>query len=334
MTRETKIGLFVGMGVIILIGILISDHLSTVSQQQSAPLASAGAQMQPETLPPVPSGLGGPNVNAGIVTVPNGAAPHRDVVDLVAPPPVPPTPYTPPANDPVTFNNDPNAHTGNTTGPVTHDTTSRNATTGNTGTGTVAGLGGQFERVTAGGTTTNTGTTLLNTAPKQTVHFVKDGETLTAISRQYFGDQMHMQAIYEANKDKMSTIHSLRPGVRLVIPAKATDTAKVTDTKAIDTKTVGTTTAGLITDGITLTGNGTANNTSTGTTTLTTGATGKTNATLIDYKIQEGETLSTIAEKIYGSKAAWQKLYAINKDRVPNPNRMKPGTVISVPKNP
>ena len=30
MTKETKIGLLVGMGVIILIGILISDHLSAM----------------------------------------------------------------------------------------------------------------------------------------------------------------------------------------------------------------------------------------------------------------------------------------------------------------
>ena len=33
MTKETKIGLLVGMGFIILIGILVSDHLSEVRDQ-------------------------------------------------------------------------------------------------------------------------------------------------------------------------------------------------------------------------------------------------------------------------------------------------------------
>lgn len=39
MTRETKVGLIVGMGVILLIGIIVSDHLSEVSRQEPAGLA-------------------------------------------------------------------------------------------------------------------------------------------------------------------------------------------------------------------------------------------------------------------------------------------------------
>jgi nucleoid-associated protein YgaU len=167
---------------------------------------------------------------------------------------------------------------------------------------------GQFERIRPEGPSSSTTTTTLTPAVKQTIHFVREGETLSEISRQYFGDRTHSQAIYDANKDKMSSIHALRPGVRLVIPVKKAEA----------------TTAALPATDISVT--------VTPTTTSTT--TAKTNATLVDYKIQEGETLSTIAEKVYGSKSAWQKLYALNKDRVPNPNRMKPGTVISVPQKP
>lgn len=36
MTRETKVGLLVGMGIILLIGIVVSDHLSKVQQQPPA----------------------------------------------------------------------------------------------------------------------------------------------------------------------------------------------------------------------------------------------------------------------------------------------------------
>lgn len=39
MARETKVGLLVGMGVILLIGIILSDHLSVVQQQKSADMS-------------------------------------------------------------------------------------------------------------------------------------------------------------------------------------------------------------------------------------------------------------------------------------------------------
>lgn len=42
MTRETKIGLLVGLAFIIVIGILLSDHLTSTSEPAMAPLAQAG----------------------------------------------------------------------------------------------------------------------------------------------------------------------------------------------------------------------------------------------------------------------------------------------------
>ena len=42
MTRETKIGLLVGLAFIIVIGILISDHVSSMNEPQTAPLPIAG----------------------------------------------------------------------------------------------------------------------------------------------------------------------------------------------------------------------------------------------------------------------------------------------------
>lgn len=46
MTRETKVGLLVGMGIILLIGIIISDHLSVVQQQDPAQLTGFAGQTQ------------------------------------------------------------------------------------------------------------------------------------------------------------------------------------------------------------------------------------------------------------------------------------------------
>lgn len=42
MTRETKIGLLVGLAFIIVVGILLSEHLTTTTERPAAPLADAG----------------------------------------------------------------------------------------------------------------------------------------------------------------------------------------------------------------------------------------------------------------------------------------------------
>src|SRR5687768_6322724 len=46
MTRETKIGLLVGLAFIIVIGILLSDHLTSATEPQQAPLVQAGESVR------------------------------------------------------------------------------------------------------------------------------------------------------------------------------------------------------------------------------------------------------------------------------------------------
>ena len=46
MTRETKIGLLVGLAFIIVIGILLSDHLTSTNEPQQAALAQAGGNVR------------------------------------------------------------------------------------------------------------------------------------------------------------------------------------------------------------------------------------------------------------------------------------------------
>jgi len=60
MTRETKIGLLVGLAFIIVIGILLSDHMTSTTEPPKAPLSVAGS-----------------NVRESVVTpaAPNGATP-------------------------------------------------------------------------------------------------------------------------------------------------------------------------------------------------------------------------------------------------------------------
>lgn len=51
MTRETKVGLLVGMGVILLIGIIVSDHLAVVQQQEPADFTRFADQAQESIAP-------------------------------------------------------------------------------------------------------------------------------------------------------------------------------------------------------------------------------------------------------------------------------------------
>ena len=52
MTRETKIGLLVGLAFIILIGILLSDHLSVTAEPPQAALAQAGENVREGIITP------------------------------------------------------------------------------------------------------------------------------------------------------------------------------------------------------------------------------------------------------------------------------------------
>jgi len=78
MTRETKIGLLVGLSFIIVIGILVSDHLTSSTEPPMATLAQVG-----------------PNVHAS-VTSPGARAP---ITERVTPPEIQPTHVVPTRRD-------------------------------------------------------------------------------------------------------------------------------------------------------------------------------------------------------------------------------------------
>jgi nucleoid-associated protein YgaU len=50
------------------------------------------------------------------------------------------------------------------------------------------------------------------------------------------------------------------------------------------------------------------------------------------YTVVKGDTLSGIAKKFYGKASDWPKIHAANKDQVPNPDLIKPGQVLRIPK--
>jgi len=50
------------------------------------------------------------------------------------------------------------------------------------------------------------------------IHVVAEGETLTHIAQQHYGDVKKWQLIAEANKKVLPDVNLIRPGMRLVIP--------------------------------------------------------------------------------------------------------------------
>lgn len=54
--------------------------------------------------------------------------------------------------------------------------------------------------------------------PKLRIHVVKSGETLSAISKQYYGSSNQWQKILDANRSVLKNPDSLAPGMKLIIP--------------------------------------------------------------------------------------------------------------------
>ena len=52
------------------------------------------------------------------------------------------------------------------------------------------------------------------------------------------------------------------------------------------------------------------------------------------YAVQPGDTLSSIAQRFYGSPADWPGLYQANRSVIENPNAIYPGQVLTVPGQP
>ena len=58
----------------------------------------------------------------------------------------------------------------------------------------------------------------------------------------------------------------------------------------------------------------------------------KKSGTVESYTVKEGDTLSKIAEKIYGDPEAYQKIYDANKEAIgPDPDMIKVGLELTIP---
>jgi nucleoid-associated protein YgaU len=49
------------------------------------------------------------------------------------------------------------------------------------------------------------------------------------------------------------------------------------------------------------------------------------------YVVKLGDTLSKIAEQVYGDANRWREIYEANKDQIENPNQIRAGWELVIP---
>jgi len=52
----------------------------------------------------------------------------------------------------------------------------------------------------------------------------------------------------------------------------------------------------------------------------------------ITYKVQKGDTLQKISYKFYGTHKKWKKIFEANKDKIKDPDFIKEGLILKIPK--
>ncbi len=50
-----------------------------------------------------------------------------------------------------------------------------------------------------------------------------------------------------------------------------------------------------------------------------------------EYTVEKNDTLQKISKKFYNSYSKWHKIYDVNKDKIPDPNRIKAGVILKIP---
>ncbi len=52
----------------------------------------------------------------------------------------------------------------------------------------------------------------------------------------------------------------------------------------------------------------------------------------VEYKVEKDDTLQKISKKFYDTYKKWPKIYEANKEKIKDPNHIKPGIVLQIPR--
>ncbi len=150
----------------------------------------------------------------------------------------------------------------------------------------------------AGATILESGPPEGNLHPKENIsgdqiHIVQQGETLRTICATYYGDSGLATAV--SNWNRLTNPNTIEKGQQVALPSRAALVAESITSPTPDINTH------------------------------------KKLASMGNYTVKSGDTLSEISQKVMGTSKKTQVLIDLNKDVMPNPDRIRPGMVLQFP---
>jgi nucleoid-associated protein YgaU len=133
------------------------------------------------------------------------------------------------------------------------------------------------------------------TAANVDTYYVKSGESLSIISIRYYGSAEYVDQIARVNN--LGNPNQVKVGTRLILPKSFNQTTIATSGDR------------------------------------STPSPANVQKKRQTVKVREGETLSDIAKRELGDGTKWRTLWKANMKVVPNPDRLRPGTILQLPTN-
>jgi len=142
------------------------------------------------------------------------------------------------------------------------------------------------------------------TDPLQRMHSIQSGDSYWTISRQYYGTARYFQALSAFNRTRIPDPQRMRPGMRVAVPSR-----ELLETRYAALLPKPAAAAGATrTVGIQIDANGHP-----------------------VYAVGADDTLTGIARTHLGRTSRWIQIYRLNRDQLPSPHKLKPGTVLRMP---
>lgn len=159
----------------------------------------------------------------------------------------------------------------------------------------------------------DTAATLQASAGSETRHTVAPGETLSRIALAHYGRKSPrlVEAIYEANRGVLASPDAVKVGVELVLPRlKDRNDQVATDgpTRPEKDGASGAATLAKAPDAVRTVEAGTR-----------------------FYQVRKNDRLVSIAREQLGSESRWKEIFELNKDKFPDPSRIREGVKIKLP---
>lgn len=163
---------------------------------------------------------------------------------------------------------------------------------------------------------------------------VKSGDNLTRLAQKHLGSVKHVGLILKANRDKIRNANQIRVGMKLRLPVVPVPTSSRSGAQPVtqNSTRLGTR-SGVAADNVIRHGANRVQNGAVNRTAVTHGSprNESTASARRTYKVQEGDTLSSVAAEALGSGSRWKEVWKLNKSRIPNPNVLPKGLALQLP---